>query len=145
LAFGFSFLNFGKSVSFVVISHCPFYAEEGRTLHCIANYSSLKVWKYDPEPMNTSEKVQLIIGFIILVGYPLIYMILGSQFIFLIISLVEIFILFSFLLIKRCRKCVNFSCPFNRVDKECVDNFLERNLMMKKAWEESGYKISSGD
>jgi hypothetical protein len=126
----------------ILCSHCPFYAEEARTLHCIANYSSLKIWKYHPEPMNTSEKIQLIVGFIILVGYPLIFLILGRQFIILIISIIEILIFFSFLLIRRCGKCVNFSCPFNRVDKECVDIFLKNNPTMRKAWEEVGYKIS---
>jgi len=125
----------------ILCSHCPYYAEEGRVLHCIANYSSLKIWKYHPEPMNTSEKIQLIIGFIMLVGYPLIFLILDSQFIFLIISIMEIFIFFSFLLIKRCNKCVNFSCPLNRVKKEFIDTFLEKNPVMRKVWEESGYKV----
>jgi hypothetical protein len=125
----------------ILCSHCPFYAEEGRTLHCIANYSSLKIWKYRPEPMNTTEKIQLIIGFIILVGYPLIFLIIGRQLLILVISIIEIFIFFSFLMIRRCGKCVNFSCPFNRVNKECVDTFLKNNPTMREAWEDSGYKI----
>ncbi|MFW9901870.1 MAG: hypothetical protein ACFFDY_11420 [Candidatus Thorarchaeota archaeon] len=125
----------------ILCSHCPYYAEEGNTLHCIANYSSLKLWKYHPEPMNLSEKIQLIVGFIILMGYPLIFLILGRQFIFLIISIVEILVFFSFLSIKRCGACPNFSCPFNRVEKEIVDSFLENNPIMKKAWKDSGYKI----
>jgi hypothetical protein len=125
----------------ILCSHCPYYAEEGNSLHCIANYSSLKLWKYHPEPMNLSEKIQLMIGFIILVGYPLIFLILGGQYVFLIVSIIEIIIFFSFLIIKRCGKCVNFSCPFNRVKKEVVDAFLEKNPVMKKAWEEKGYRI----
>ncbi|MFX0140242.1 MAG: hypothetical protein ACFFDN_41765, partial [Candidatus Hodarchaeota archaeon] len=75
----------------ILCSHCPYYAEERRVLHCIANYNSLKIWKYHPEPMNLSEKIQLLIGFVILIGYPLFFLIIGSQFIFLIISLIEIF------------------------------------------------------
>ncbi|MFW9873309.1 MAG: hypothetical protein ACFFG0_09420 [Candidatus Thorarchaeota archaeon] len=27
----------------ILCSHCPYYAEEGNTLHCIANYSNLKL------------------------------------------------------------------------------------------------------
>ena len=125
----------------ILCSHCPYYAEEGKTLHCNANYGSLKLWKYHPEPMNLSEKIQLIIGFIIFGGYPLIFLILGGQFIFLIVSIIEIFIYFSFLIIKRCGNCPNFSCPFNRVKKEVVDSFLKKNLVMRKAWEETGYLI----
>jgi hypothetical protein len=116
----------------ILCSHCPYYAEDSKTIHCIANYGSLKLWKYHPEPMNLSEKIQLILGLVILFGYPLIFMILGRQFIFLLISILEIFLFFSFLLIRRCGKCVNFSCPFNRVKKEIVRTFLEKNPEMKK-------------
>ncbi len=127
----------------ILCSHCPYYGENSRTLRCIANYSSLKLWKYHPEPMNTSEKIQLLIGFVILIGYPLIFLIIGCQFIFLIISIIEILIFFSFLLVKRCGNCVNFSCPFNHVKKEYVDTFLKKNPVMRKAWEDKGYKIDS--
>ena len=125
----------------ILCSHCPFYAEEGRTLHCIANYSSLKIWKYHPEPMSTSEKIQLLVGFIILVGYPLIFLIIDGQLIFLIVTIIEITIFFSFLIAKRCGSCLNFSCPFNHVKKEVIDCFLKKNPVMRKAWEEKGYKI----
>lgn len=125
----------------ILCSHCPFYAEEGKVLHCIANYSSFKLWRYHPEPMNLSEKIQLMIGFIILMGYPLIFLILGSQFVFLIISIIEIFIFIGFLIAKRCGNCVNLSCPFNRVKKDVFDSFLKKNPVMRKAWEKAGYKI----
>ncbi|MFX0082593.1 MAG: hypothetical protein ACFE94_12665 [Candidatus Hodarchaeota archaeon] len=125
----------------ILCSHCPYYAEEGKTLHCIANYGSLKIWKYHPEPMNLSEKIQLMIGFIILVGYPLIFLILGNQFIVLIISIIEIIIFFSFLFLKRCGVCLNFSCPFNHVKKEVVDAFLKKNPVMRETWEDAGHTI----
>jgi hypothetical protein len=54
----------------ILCSHCPFYAERGTTLHCIANYGSLKLWRYRPGPMSRSERIQLWIGFAILGGYP---------------------------------------------------------------------------
>ena len=38
-----------------------------------------------------------------------------------------------------CTRCVNFSCPLNRVPKPEVDVYLERNAAMKKAWEKGGY------
>ncbi len=125
----------------ILCSHCPFYAEEGNTLHCIANYGSFKLWKFHPEPMNSSEKIQLIIGFIILFGYPLIFLILDAQIIFLVICIIEISIFFIFLIAKRCGNCLNFSCPLNRVKKETVDCFLKKNPVMRKAWEDKGYKI----
>ncbi|MFW9895518.1 MAG: hypothetical protein ACFFD7_06920 [Candidatus Thorarchaeota archaeon] len=125
----------------ILCSHCPYYAEEGRSLHCNANYSSLKLWRYHPEPMTLSEKIQLLIGLVILFGYPMVFLIIGGQFIFTAISIVEIIVFFGFILIKRCGSCLNFSCPFNHVKKEMVDAFLKRNPVMRKAWEESGYII----
>ncbi|MFX1456919.1 MAG: hypothetical protein ACFFDB_16205 [Promethearchaeota archaeon] len=125
----------------ILCSHCPYYAEEGRSLHCNANYSSLKLWSYHPEPMTLSEKIQLLIGLMILFGYPMVFLIIGGQFIFTAISIVEIIVFFGFILIKRCGSCLNFSCPFNHVKKEMVDAFLKKNPVMRKAWEESGYII----
>jgi len=50
----------------------------------------------------------------------------------------------QFFLILRyhyCRRCVNFSCPLNRVPKSLVDAYLRRNRVMREAWEASGYKL----
>jgi hypothetical protein len=40
---------------------------------------------------------------------------------------------------------VNFSCPLNHVSKEVVDAYLERNPVMRRAWEESGYQVGEVD
>ena len=49
---------------------------------------------------------------------------------------------FSFVMVKYiCALCINFSCPFNRVNKGRRDAYLRRNEVMKRAWEKSGYKI----
>ena len=125
----------------IICSHCPFYAEEGRILHCIANYGIFKVWKYHPEPISLSEKIQIFIGFIIFGGYPIVFLILGAQYLFLIIYSIGLAFFFIRLQLKTCPKCVNFSCPLNRVPKNIVDAYLKRNPVMKKAWEEKGYKI----
>jgi len=125
----------------ILCSHCPFYAEEGKTLRCIANYGSYKAWKYHPEPMNKSEKAQLLIGFAFLGGYPIFFLILGMQWIFLVLALIGLAFFFIRLLITTCPKCVNFSCPLNRVPKNVVDAYLKKNTVMREAWEKKGYKI----
>lgn len=33
---------------------------------------------------------------------------------------------------------VYFSCPLNKAPKEVVDSYLEKNPVMKEAWESSG-------
>lgn len=48
----------------------PYYVEKSLMLYWIANYSSLKLWRYHPEPMSSGEKIQPWLGFAILVAYP---------------------------------------------------------------------------
>ena len=53
----------------------------------------------------------------------------------------------SFVLVAKtffCSTCVNFSCPLNTVPKTVVDEYLKKNDVMRKAWEESGWVIDSG-
>ena len=49
----------------ILCSHCPYWAEEGRILHCHANYGVIKIWRYHPEPMSKFEQVQFIVGVLI--------------------------------------------------------------------------------
>ena len=125
----------------ILCSHCPYYAEAGSTLHCIANYSSLKVWKYHPEPMSRAEKVQLWIGFAILGGYPFPFLLLGQQFAFALLAFWGLGLFFWTLLKYTCSQCVNFSCPLNRVPKAVVDEYLRRNPVMRQAWEVHGWRL----
>ena len=130
----------------ILCSHCPFYAEERRTLHCYGNYGSLKVWKYHPEPMSKSEKVQLLIGFVFLftiVNIPTIILLLNQFYIWSIFPLLT-FILFLFVIRKyHCAYCNNFSCPLNSIPKEIIDAFLKKNPVMRDAWEKNGWIINN--
>ena len=48
---------------------------------------------------------------------------------------------FLILWAKACNRCVNFSCPFNKVPKQTVDAYLALNPVMKGAWIQSGYEL----
>ena len=119
----------------ILCSHCPYYAEKGRTLHCIANYGSFKAWKYHPEPISKNETVQLLIGFAILIGYPFPLMLLGGQFLWAIVALWGAVTFFWTLRKYTCSQCVNFSCVLNTVPQEVVDAYLARNPVMRQAWD----------
>jgi hypothetical protein len=125
----------------ILCRHCPYYAERGRTLHCIANYGSLKAWPYRPAPMNRSEKAQLWVGFAILGGYPFPFLVLGGQVLWAIVALWGLVMFFWALREYTCSQCVNFSCPLNSVPREIVDAYLARNPVMRAAWEESGWSM----
>jgi len=136
---GLAVIFFGFWEIRILCSHCPYYAEKGFTLHCIANYGCPKFWKYRPEPINTSEKIQLLLGFALLGGYPFPFLILGEQFIFLLLTAWALMMFFWTLRKYTCSKCVNFSCLLNRVPKEVVDEYLKRNPLMRDALERNGW------
>lgn len=125
----------------VLCSHCPYWVEGRRVLHCHANYGVIKIWPFDPKPMSTGEKAQFLIGALILIAFPFPFMILGSQ------GWLALFAFFSALIFtfqlrkQNCSRCINFSCPLNTVPKSLVDAYLVRNPVMREAWEASGYKL----
>lgn len=139
IGFMLFFFNFWETR--ILCSHCPYYVEKCLTLHCIANYGSLKIWKYNLGLMNKLEKIQFIIGTTVLIGYPFIFLILGKQYILALLIAVGVIMFFWYLRKYTCSKCINFSCLLNSVPKETVDRYLKRNPVMRKAWEEKGWEI----
>jgi len=138
----FSFLLIWENK--VLCSHCPYYAiEEDSTLKCYANFGFKKVWKYDPSPMNTSHKIQFLIGlFGAFAIVPAIELYLIQQYLIMALYLTAVAIWLISMHYWGCSKCPNFGCPFNVVLKSTRDDYLRRNPVMRKAWEESGYKLN---
>ena len=141
----------------ILCSHCPYWAEDSKTLHCWALTGSPKLWRYRPGPMNRLEKAILILFFSFLVLFPVLVEAYGIWFmsvdyagfgLYALLGMIGVtvatflagFQFFYILLYYFCSRCVNFSCPLNRVPKSIVDEYLKRNPVMKQAWERSGYK-----
>jgi hypothetical protein len=124
----------------VLCRHCPYWAEEGRTLRCHANYGVIKIWKYEPGPMSRWEKIQFSIGGILWMGFPFPFLLLGHEYLMALIGL-SAAISGGFALRKyTCSRCIHFSCPMNTVPKELVDIYLRRNPLIRAAWEARGYR-----
>ena len=154
---GFWIFFFGFFEIKVLCSHCPYYAEEGRILHCLANHGTIKLWAFNPGPLNYFEKIGFLSGAIFFVFFPVLVEIyalieisvLNSSLLFIETILLGLIVLgilggiffFYILQNKICPKCVNFSCPLNKVSKEVVNAYLERNPAMKEAWIKSGYQF----
>lgn len=126
----------------VLCSHCPYYGSEGRTLRCHANYGLFKLWKYNPAPMSRLEQAQMVVGVAIMIWFPFPFMFGGQQWLFLIFASFGAIVLGAILFGWLCIRCVNFSCPFNRVPKKEIDAFLREHPEMRKAWKKQGYKLS---
>jgi hypothetical protein len=76
--------------------------------------------------------------------HPFPFLIIGGQYVLALIALAGV-VSFAFSLRKHvCTRCVNFSCPANGVPKEIIDAYLRRNPVMRRAWEESGYRWLTG-
>lgn len=137
---GYSIFFFFIWESRMLCNHCPYYANDTqKTLHCPIDKGKLKTGKYNPGPTSTSEKIQFIMGVLILVGFPIPFLIIGNFFIPLIIYVMAIASWFLILQLKICTDCVNFACLLNRVPKSMRSEFMNRNPIIKKAWEEKRY------
>jgi hypothetical protein len=121
----------------IVCSHCPFYAEEGKTLHCIANFGSLKLWDYHPEPISRSEKIQFLLGVGMFSVYPFPFLLLGGQLWYALIAFWALILFFWTLHKYVCSACVNFSCMFNHVSSNMVKAYLEKNPVIDQAWKKA--------
>ncbi len=118
----------------VMCSHCPHYAEDGRSLKCWANYGSPKLWKYRPGPMNVVEKFVFFLGLALIWGYPLAFLVPTLQLFLLVVYLLTSI---GFLMSLRaffCSRCMNFACPLNTVDTKTRAAFFSRNPEIAEAW-----------
>lgn len=127
----------------MLCSHCPYYAEGGTNiLHCYANGGFFKTASFKPHPMSKFEQIQFVVGALLIGAIPFVFLIIGKQFLLLGISVLGFVIWLIVLKTQICTVCINFSCPFNSVPKEIVDEFLKNNPIMREAWKKSGYELS---
>jgi len=125
---------FGFVEIWVMCSHCPHYAEPGKSLQCWANYGSPRLWKYRPGPMATTEKFIFEAGLVLIFGYPLIFLLLGLQWLLLAIYLLAGASFFATLRRSYCSECMNFACPLNIVGEKVRADFFKRNPTVARAW-----------
>jgi len=118
----------------VMCSHCPHYAEEGDSLKCWANYGSPKIWEYRPGPMAFWEKAVFFLGFALVGGYPLYFLVSELQLFLLIVYLITLGGFYLTLRTFLCSQCMNFACPLNTVSEEVREEFFQRNPEVAKAW-----------
>ena len=111
----------------VLCTHCPHYNESSYILRCWANYGVPKLWRFRPQPMNFFEKAILISGFIFVWGYPIIFISLTNNWILLGGYFFSVVLYFILMYQFNCIKCINLSCPLNRVNIKVKEEFLKNN------------------
>ena len=121
----------------VMCSHCPHYTEPGQSLKCWANYGAPKLWKYRPGPMSKAENFWFFAGLVSVLGYPLTFLIVGGQWLLLLLFILTSLAAGTTLKMVFCAQCMNFACPLNATSDFARISFLERNPTVKSAWVES--------
>lgn len=128
------FSYFGFVEIRVMCSHCPHYAEPGKSLQCWANYGSPRLWKYRPGPMSAGEKFVFFAGFALIWGFPIVFLVIGLQWLFLAVFLLTTVSFFATLKHSYCSQCMNFACPLNIVPDDIRMAFFRRNPIVAVAW-----------
>ncbi len=125
---------FGFAEIRVMCSHCPHYAETGRTLGCWANHGAPKLWKYRPGPMSEVEKLVFGAGLVLIWGYPLPPLVIDGKWFLLVLYVLTNTGFFVTLKLFLCSRCMNFACPLNAVGQEARDEFFQRNPSVARHW-----------
>jgi hypothetical protein len=135
--------------------HCPHYAGKGSQLRCIAPNPFPKLFSYSPRPLNRLEKSVVVLFSLFLLFFPALVQAYGTWFFFIngaefgqiaLLGMVGVNLAtamaalqFVYILTSHfCPRCVNFSCPLNRVPEATVEKYLEKNPAILAAWEKSG-------
>jgi hypothetical protein len=130
----------------VLCSHCPYYAREGSFLRCLANYGAPRLWRYRPGPLSAAERIALLIGFAVFGGYPLVAQVYGicrltgsgtgasatlpAAIIITVATLVALVVFAAVLTLYFCPRCINFSCPLNRVPSAVREEYRAKNPVL---------------
>ncbi|MFX0184273.1 MAG: hypothetical protein ACFE95_14415 [Candidatus Hodarchaeota archaeon] len=147
-------LTFFILESRLLCSHCPFYEKEGKVLKCWALRRMPKLWSYNPGPITKVERITMLSLGAFIDLFPLVGIVWGLLaffknpdgrfligFLLIILTIIFIFVMVYFtrvLLGHACKKCPNFSCAMNKTPSNIIEAFLDKNTVMKKAWEGVG-------
>ena len=120
-------------------------------IKCMAPNPCPKTWRYRPEPMKFYEKLIIVSFVAFILSFPLIvhahtvaFMAQNRELFSplelvgaggLGLAIILACIQFCYILTQRfCERCVNLSCPFNRVSKALAEEYLRKNQKMGGAW-----------
>ena len=149
-------LFFNVAETWLLCRHCPFYAREGGALRCPVNHGCLKLWRFSPRPMNRTERRVMRAAFTLFFTVPTLLMGYGytrlpaepfPRQLYLGLLLASLFATASSYVTLRvflCRRCVNFSCPLNLVPEDAVQLYLDRNPVLREAWDAAGLDHGEG-
>jgi len=87
--------------------------------------------------MNISEKTILLLGFLVIWGYPAVFISLLYNWLYLFWYIISVIFFFVFLKLSNCRRCINFACPLNGVKAKTKEQFFKNDPTVYELWEKS--------
>ncbi|HIH92546.1 TPA: hypothetical protein HA338_00355 [Methanosarcina acetivorans] len=110
-------------------THCPYFVRGEKSLRCMMNWGWPKHFRPRPYPPGKFDLVITTLGFIIVILFPLPWL-LKVPFL---LGAYSISILLFLLTIWRyeCIRCIYFGCPFNRVSVDVRKEFEKRKKFEK--------------
>lgn len=117
------FFHFGILEQYFFCTHCPYFVKGEKSLRCMMNWGWPRHFKSRPDPLGRLDLAITSLGFIILILFPLPWLLkvpflLGTYLVSILIFLLTIWR-------YECIRCIYFRCPFNRVPAEVRKNYLK--------------------
>jgi len=100
-------------------THCPHYVQGGKTTKCMFFWGMPKYFDSRPGPLNLLEKTVFFAASIILVLFPVYWLILQPD--LLAIYVLTLIVLVATIRRNECRRCIYFHCPVNCVPEDIKD------------------------
>ncbi|MFQ5952999.1 MAG: hypothetical protein ACE5JK_06315 [Candidatus Omnitrophota bacterium] len=136
----------------------PVYPRKKWFIHCIGGHALPEIWGHHPRPAGAFGKTLKVLGYFSFAAFPLACQAYGIYYILYRYESYGLYALLGLVIILSgtalgtitffvgrgaffCPFCVDFSCPFNKVPKQTVDEYLRRNPVLREAWEKSGYRL----
>lgn len=84
--------------------------------------------------MSGMEKAVFWGGLGAIVGYPLVFLLVGMQWLLLTLFVLCVAAAGTAMKTQMCSQCICFACPLNGVDDEVRQGFFARNPGVAEAW-----------
>ena len=87
--------------------------------------------------MTRWEKIVFFTGLVIIAAYPLVCIIIGAQWLLLVLFIIATGGMGAAMGRLMCAHCMNFACPLNHVDRTTRELFFALNPVIAEAWLEN--------
>jgi len=105
-------LVFGVAQVRFLCTHCPYYSQGGKRVHCKSMWGWPRLFKPRLGALSSLDKAMLYLFFLLAFSFPMYWLVMQPQ--FLAIYLVSIVVMVLTLARYECSRCMFFDCPFNR-------------------------------